>query len=55
MFTSEQLQAINALNKNITVSASAGAGKTAVLVERLMKRILKEYLRNLFIFSNSNV
>lgn len=40
MWTSEQREAINILNTNVTVSASAGAGKTAVLVERLLKRIL---------------
>lgn len=36
----EQLQAVNTLGQNVVVSASAGAGKTAVLIERLMKRIL---------------
>lgn len=41
-WTKEQLEAINITNINTTVSASAGAGKTAVLVERLMKRILKD-------------
>src|SRR5690554_597829 len=38
----EQLQAVNALGQNIVVSASAGAGKTAVLIERLMKRIIHD-------------
>lgn len=42
MWTTEQLQAINITGVNTTVSASAGAGKTAVLVQRLMKRILKD-------------
>ncbi len=36
----EQHQAIHALGKNTLVCASAGAGKTAVLVERLTKRCL---------------
>lgn len=36
----EQSLAINATGRNILVSASAGAGKTAVLVERLTKRCL---------------
>ena len=42
MWTDEQLEAINIIDVNTTVSASAGAGKTAVLVQRLMKRILKD-------------
>lgn len=38
----EQLKAINMTGKNILVSASAGAGKTTVLVARLMKRITQD-------------
>ena len=38
----EQIAAINTLGKNILLSASAGAGKTTVLVARLMKRILED-------------
>ena len=38
----EQIAAINTLDKNILLSASAGAGKTTVLVARLMKRILDD-------------
>lgn len=34
-----QKEAIEALNTNVLVSASAGAGKTAVLIGRLMKRV----------------
>lgn len=41
-WTKDQLEAINTTGINITVSASAGAGKTAVLVERLMKRIIQD-------------
>lgn len=35
----KQQAAIDALNTNVLVSASAGAGKTAVLIGRLMKRL----------------
>jgi len=38
----EQLAAINTVGKNIILSASAGAGKTTVLIARLMKRILED-------------
>lgn len=41
-WTNEQQLAINTTDVNITVSASAGAGKTAVLVQRLMKRIIQD-------------
>lgn len=36
----QQQLAVDGLGKNIIVSASAGAGKTMVLISRLMKRIL---------------
>ncbi len=39
-WNSNQLQAIEIRNNNILVSAAAGSGKTAVLVERIIKRIL---------------
>lgn len=39
-FDDEQLEAINATGTSILVSASAGAGKTGVLVARLVKRCL---------------
>ena len=45
MFNPQQLQAIKALGQNVIVSASAGAGKTTVLIARLMKRILKDGVR----------
>lgn len=38
-WTSSQLDAINARNKNILVSAAAGSGKTTVLVERVIQMI----------------
>ena len=44
-WTSSQQEAISALGKNILVSASAGAGKTAVLTERLAKRIIRDKVR----------
>lgn len=41
-FTPEQQKVIDLRNKNILVSAAAGSGKTAVLVERILKLILDE-------------
>ncbi len=38
-FTKEQLQAIELHKENILVSAAAGSGKTAVLVERIIRMI----------------
>lgn len=43
-WTKDQLKAIERRDKNILVSASAGSGKTAVLVERIIQKILNEYL-----------
>lgn len=39
-WTEEQKRIIDARNANILVSAAAGSGKTAVLVERILERIL---------------
>ena len=39
-FTTDQQKVIDTRNKNILVSAAAGSGKTAVLVERIIKRIM---------------
>ena len=39
-WTKEQQRVIDARNQNLLVSAGAGAGKTAVLVERMMNRIM---------------
>ncbi len=41
-FTYEQTMAINKRNCNLLVSAGAGSGKTAVLVERIINKVLKE-------------
>lgn len=41
-WTKEQKQVITSRDKNILVSAAAGSGKTAVLVERIIGRILDE-------------
>src|SRR5699024_7120930 len=38
-WTKEQEQAIRLRDRNILVSAAAGSGKTAVLVERILSRI----------------
>ena len=40
----KQEEAVLALGQNVIVSASAGAGKTSVLIQRLMKRILQDGL-----------
>ena len=42
MWTAEQQKVINLRNRNILVSAAAGSGKTAVLVERIIRRITEE-------------
>ena len=39
-WTREQRRVIDARNQNLLVSAGAGAGKTAVLVERMMNRMM---------------
>ena len=41
-WTDEQIQAINETGSNILVSAAAGSGKTAVLVERIINKIINE-------------
>ena len=43
-WTEDQLKAIKKRESNILVSASAGSGKTAVLVERIIQKVLDEYL-----------
>ena len=39
LWTEEQKQVIWLRNRNILVSAAAGSGKTAVLVERILQKI----------------
>ena len=39
-WTNEQLQAIEKTGNNILVAAAAGSGKTAVLVERIINKII---------------
>ncbi len=41
-FTKEQQQVIDTRNRNLLVSAAAGSGKTAVLVERIIQMILNK-------------
>lgn len=41
-FTDEQSLAINTLDKSVLVSAAAGSGKTAVLIERIIKIIIED-------------
>ena len=41
-WTAEQEKAIYKKNNNILVAAAAGSGKTAVLVERIIEKILKD-------------
>lgn len=41
-WTNEQLQAIQCKGSNILVAAAAGSGKTAVLVERIIQKIINE-------------
>ncbi|MDD6733878.1 MAG: UvrD-helicase domain-containing protein, partial [Lachnospiraceae bacterium] len=41
-FTDEQKLVIQTRNKNILVSAAAGSGKTAVLTERIIKKMTED-------------
>ena len=41
-WTEEQKEAIYENGENILVAAAAGSGKTAVLVERIIQKILKD-------------
>ena len=42
MWTKEQQRVIDERDCSILVSAAAGSGKTAVLVERILKKVLDE-------------
>ena len=39
-WTKEQQEVIRLRNRNLLVSAAAGSGKTAVLVERILNKIM---------------
>ena len=41
-WTKEQQKVIDLRNRNILVSAAAGSGKTAVLVERIIARLTRD-------------
>lgn len=43
-WTTKQAEAIETRDKNILVSAAAGSGKTAVLVERILRLIIEEHI-----------
>lgn len=54
-WTNEQLLAINEENKNIIVSAGAGSGKTAVLTERVIRKLKSGVdINNLLILTFTN-
>ena len=54
-WTEEQLQAINLEGKNIIVSAGAGSGKTAVLTERVKRKLLDGiHINNLLVLTFTN-
>jgi ATP-dependent helicase/nuclease subunit A len=54
-FTQEQLEAINAEGDLIVVSANAGSGKTSVLVERVINKLLNNYkLKDFLIVTFTN-
>lgn len=44
-WTDEQKQVINSRNSSLLVSAAAGSGKTAVLVERIISMISEGIIR----------
>ena len=41
-WTDEQIRVIEQKNSNLLVAAAAGSGKTAVMVERIIRRVLDE-------------
>ncbi|MGL5258358.1 MAG: helicase-exonuclease AddAB subunit AddA [Proteocatella sp.] len=55
-WTNEQLEAINSREKNLLVSAAAGSGKTAVLVERIANLVEqdKEDIESMLIVTFTN-
>ena len=54
-WTEEQLQAINTDNSNIIVSAGAGSGKTAVLSQRVIRKLKQgTHINELLILTFTN-
>ena len=45
-WTEEQKKVITLRDRNILVSAAAGSGKTAVLVQRILSKIMRERCGN---------
>ena len=43
-YTAEQMAVITARPANLLVSAAAGSGKTAVLTERIVRRVAEQEL-----------
>lgn len=56
LFNNEQRKAIDIKNTSVAVSAAAGSGKTAVLVERIIRKITEENcdIRNLLVVTFTN-
>ena len=54
-FTPEQIKAINTEDTNIIVSAGAGSGKTAVLTQRVIRKLKQGIdINNLLILTFTN-
>ena len=45
-FTNEQNEAINSVDKNTIVSASAGSGKTTIMMERMSRLMSGEIAKD---------
>ena len=54
-WTEEQQKVIDLRDRNILVSAAAGSGKTAVLVERIISRITDENDKITFIITTKDM
>ena len=56
IFNNEQQKAIDIKNTSVSVSAAAGSGKTAVLVERIIRKITEENcdIRSLLVVTFTN-
>ena len=55
-WTNQQKSAINSRDSNLLVAAAAGSGKTAVLVQRIVKKVTKENVEidNLLVVTFTN-